>query len=265
MINSNKKRNNWSWEETVVAFYVYCIIPFSSSSKTNPTVIYYANLLSRTPSALNMKIGNIGRIDPELKKKNITGLTHGAKMEEVVWDNFVNDKEKLIYEAQKIIEKLTSKPIEDRYLNPEEKDYSSKDKIRLVKTRINQSFFRSSVLSAYNNSCAITGLQMNELLVASHIKPWSKDESNRLNPHNGICLNSIHDRAFDIGLITINKDYKVILSSKMKDYYSNQFINDVFKKYENTKILIPKKFEPSQEFLEYHNDVIFKGAWNFVR
>ncbi|WP_201793226.1 HNH endonuclease [Actinobacillus seminis] len=101
--------------------------------------------------------------------------------------------------------------------------------MRLVKTRINQNFFRSSVLSAYNNACAITGISVNEFLVASHIKPWTKDQKNRLNPHNGICLNSIHDRAFDRGLITIDTDYKIMISSRLKDFYTNNFIDDVFK------------------------------------
>lgn len=85
------------------------------------------------------------------------------------------------------------------------------------------------MLSAYNNACAITRIKINEFLVASHIKPWVKDENNRLNPHNGICLNSIHDRAFDRGLITIGRDYKIIISSRLKDFYTNEFIDDVFK------------------------------------
>lgn len=255
-----KTSNIWSREETVVAFYVYCIIPFVSSSKTNPIIIDYANMIGRSPSALNMKIGNIGRLDPELKKKDITGLTHGAKMEELVWNEFNSDREKLVYEAEKIIEKLTNKLVENIYLQPEEIDYSSQDKARLIKTRINQNFSRSSVLSAYNNTCAITKIKINEFLVASHIKPWAEDKSNRLNPHNGICLNSIHDRAFDRGLITIDKDYKIVVSGKLKDHFSNKFIDDVFKKYEGDKNLIPIKFEPSLEFLEYHNDVIFKGV-----
>ena len=86
-----KKENDWSREETIVAFYVYCIIPFASSSKANPIVIRYANMLDRTPSALNMKIGNIGRLDPELKKKNITGFTHGARMEEDINRKYISD------------------------------------------------------------------------------------------------------------------------------------------------------------------------------
>lgn len=255
-----KKNNIWNREETIVAFYVYCIIPFASSSKTNPVVIKYANMIGRSPSALNMKIGNIGRLDPELKKKNISGLTHGAKMEEFVWEKFNKDRENLVYEAERIIEKFSKVSIENLYLHPEETDYSGQDKVSLVKTRINQNFFRSSVLSAYNNTCAITGISINEFLIASHIKPWAKDQHNRLNPHNGICLNSIHDKAFDKGLITIDGNYKIIISNRLKDFYTNRFIDDIFKKYEGHKIIIPKKFEPSLEFLEYHNDVIFKGV-----
>ncbi|MFY1027325.1 hypothetical protein ACE4RU_06230 [Actinobacillus seminis] len=53
-----------------------------------------------------MKIGNIGRLDPELKKKNISGLMHGAKMEEFIWKEFNKDKESLVYEAKRIIEKF---------------------------------------------------------------------------------------------------------------------------------------------------------------
>lgn len=62
-------------------------------------------------------------------------------------------------------------------------------------------------------------IKINELLVASHIKPWSKDKNNRLNPYNGICLNSIHDKDFDIGLITIGKHYEIVRSKRLKDCY----------------------------------------------
>ena len=181
-------------------------------------------------------------------------------MEEVVWDEFSSDREGLLYEAEKIIEKLSDKSVEDVYLKSDEIDYSSEDKKSLVKTRINQGFFRSSVLSAYNNTCAITNIKINEFLVASHIQPWAVDEKNRLNPHTGICLNSIHDKAFDKDLITIDNKFRIIISSRLKEYYSNKFIDDVFKKYDYQKILIPKKFKPSSDFLQYHNDVIFKGV-----
>ncbi len=180
-------------------------------------------------------------------------------MEELVWKEFDNDREKLVYEAEKIMERMSNQSLENIYLHPEEINYSSEDKLRLVKTRVNQNFFRSSVLSAYNNACAITNIKVKDFLVASHIKPWSKDKSNRLNPHNGICLNNIHDQAFDKGYLTIDYNYKIIISSQLKEFYSHQFIEDVFKKYEGCKITIPDKFKPSREYLEYHHDMIFKG------
>lgn len=71
----------WSREETIVAFNVYCKIPFKDSRKSHPIIIKYAQILGRTPSALNMKIGNIGRLDPDLRNKGITGLVHGATLE----------------------------------------------------------------------------------------------------------------------------------------------------------------------------------------
>ena len=59
---------NWSREETIVAFNVYCKVPVNKSSKTNPIIIKYANILGRTHSALNMKIGNFGRLENWLMK-----------------------------------------------------------------------------------------------------------------------------------------------------------------------------------------------------
>ena len=75
------RTNKWTREETIIAFNLYCKIPFKSSSKTHPLVVKYAHIIGRSPSALNMKIGNIGRLDPDLKSQGITGLVHGAKLE----------------------------------------------------------------------------------------------------------------------------------------------------------------------------------------
>ena len=249
----------WTREETIVALYVYCIVPFTLTNKNNPTIIEYAKKLNRTPSSLGMKIGNIGRLDPELKKQNISGLRNGAKLEEVVWNEFNGDRENLVLTAEKILADLSNRSIEDKYLEDHEKDYTGDEKERLVKTRVNQDFFRNAVLSAYNGKCAITGAGINDFLIASHIVPWSEDKSIRLDPKNGICLNSIHDRAFDRGFITIDNDYRVVVSNKLKEVYSNEFIDRVFKSYEGTKISLPDKFIPSKDYLQYHQDKIFLG------
>ena len=61
-----------------------------------------------------------------------------------------------------------------------------------MKTRVNQNVFRQIVLANYNKKCAITGIDIPDLLVASHIIPWSKNEEERLNPENGICLSALY-------------------------------------------------------------------------
>lgn len=132
-------KNNWTKEETIVAFNVYCKIPFKNSSKSNPTVIKYAKILNRSPSALNMKIGNFGRLDPELQKKGISGLSNGSKLEEVVWNEFHGNWDELSFVSEKIIAEFEGTEVETKFST---KDFpKGTDKLSLIKTRVNQDFF----------------------------------------------------------------------------------------------------------------------------
>ena len=250
-------KNNWTREETIIAFNVYCKIPFKSSSKTNPVVIKYANIIGRSPSALNMKIGNFGRLDPELKKQGITGLVHGSKLEEDIWGEFNGNWEKLAFESESLIAKFQNKKVEEIEGLEDEKFPEGKERETIIKTRVNQNFFRSTILSSYSSKCCITGLSIPDFLVASHIKPWAKDKENRINPRNGLCLNSIHDKAFDKGFITVTSDYKVLISKFFNDYSKDKAVNDFFFNFNNQNIVLPDKFLPSKEFLEFHYQNIF--------
>jgi len=250
-------KNNWTREETIVAFNVYCKIPFKKSSKSNPIVIKYANIIGRSPSALNMKIGNFGRLDPELKKQGITGLINGSRLEEVIWNEFNGNWEKLAFESEELIAKFQNKKIEDIKEFNVDSFPKGLDRKVMVKTRVNQNFFRSTILSSYNLKCCITGLSIPDFLVASHIKPWSKDKENRTNPHNGLCLNSIHDKAFDKGFITVTSDYKIKVSDCLNDYSKDKSVKEFFIKYDSQNIFKPERFVPTQEFLDYHYQNIF--------
>ena len=150
-----------------------------------------------------MKIGNFGSFDPELKKRGIVGLGNTSKLDEIIWNEFNSDWNSLAYESELLISKFTNQPIEKIVEINGDDIPAGKERESTIKARVNQSFFRSTILSSYNLKCCITGLSITELLVASHIVPWAKDEKNRLNPHNGLCLNSIHDKAFDKGFISI--------------------------------------------------------------
>ena len=90
-----------------------------------------------------------------------------------------------------------------------------KEKEVLLKVRTNQSVFRRRVLASFGNRCCITGMTGDKLLIASHIKPWAACVGDcawqRTDPSNGLCLNALHDRAFDRGIITLDDSCRVEL------------------------------------------------------
>lgn len=79
------------------------------------------------------------------------------------------------------------------------------------------------------------------------------------NPCNGLCLNSLHDKAFDKGLITLGEDLEVVISKEMKNVEMDKTTREWFYGYEGKQINLPDKFLPGKAFLEYHNDMIFMG------
>lgn len=137
------------------------------------------------------------------------------------------------------------------------KDLKGETKLREVKTRVNQNVFRQIVIANYSGKCALTGIDITDLLFASHIIPWSKSEDERLNPENGICLSALYDKAFDKGLIGINERFEVIISSDLKKKSKNDYYVKYFSHLENEKIILPNKYLPNKTFLEYHLDEIF--------
>jgi putative restriction endonuclease len=252
------RQNIWTKDQTIIALNLYCKIPFNKVSSNHPDIIRIAKIIGRTPNSVKMKIGNFGSFDPELKRRGIVGLGNTSKMDKIVWDEFNSDWYNLAYESELLISKFTKQPIE-KVADINLFDIPlGKERDTLIKQRVNQSFFRSTILSSYNLKCCITGLTVSDLLVASHIRPWAKDEKNRLNPHNGLCLNSIHDKAFDKGYITVTPEYKIKISKHLIDLKRENAVVDLFLKYDGQSIILPDKFLPSKEFLDYHYSEIFR-------
>lgn len=252
------KGNNWTREQTIIALNLYCKIPFNRVSSNHPDIIRIAKIIGRTPNSVKMKIGNFGSFDPELKRRGIVGLANTSKLDETVWNEFNLDWNNLAYESEMLISKFARQPIEKVSGINLENIPLGREREAIIKQRVNQNFFRSMILSSYNLKCCITGLSISDFLVASHIVPWAKDEKNRLNPHNGLCLNSIHDKAFDKGFITITTDFTVKVSKQILDLKKENAVTDLFIKYQDQAIILPDKFLPSKEFLDYHSQNIFK-------
>ncbi len=248
--------DKWTREEEIIVLDLYCKIPFKSSSKNNPEVIKIANLIGRTPSAVNMKIGNFGSFDNRLKEQGIVGLSNASKLDKEIFYEFNGKWDELAYESKKLIAKYNGKQILDNY-----KDIpNGYEKETLIKQRVHQQFFRQAVLASYNGACCITGLSNPELLVASHIKPWKDSTSNeKTDPKNGLCLNSLHDKAFDRGFITISDKYEIIVSNKIRDICNGESVDKFFNALKGHKINLPEKFLPQKEYLQYHNDCIYEN------
>lgn len=248
--------DKWTREEEIIVLDLYCKIPFKSSSKNNPKVIKIANLIGRTPSAVNMKIGNFGSFDNRLKEQGIVGLSNASKLDKEIFYEFNGKWDELAYESKKLIAKYNGEQILDNC-----KDIpNGYEKETLIKQRVHQQFFRQAVLASYNGACCITGLSNPELLVASHIKPWKDSTSNeKTDPKNGLCLNSLYDKAFDRGFITISDKYEIIVSNKIRDICNGESVDKFFNVLKGHKINLPEKFLPQKEYLQYHNDCIYEN------
>jgi len=253
-----KGQKLWTREELILAINLYCKLPFGRLHKTNPEVINLANLIGRTPSSIAYKLVNFASLDPSLKARGIKGASNASKLDKIIWNEFYSNWENLPFESEKLLAKTEKKSIEELN-NIEIKDLpKGKSREQLIKVRVNQSFFRRSILASYNNTCCITGIKEPKFLIAGHIKPWSIDENNRLNPQNGIAINALHDKAFENGLLTITPDYRVKISSTLFKQKKEKPIEDYFLKYDGNEIILPSRFLPDKEFLDYHNNERFQ-------
>lgn len=92
---------------------------------------------------------------------------------------------------------------------------SSTTKQEMLNVRIGQQRFRKLVLDMWSHRCAITGA--GRFITASHIKPWSvSDNSERLDPFNGLALSPVYDKAFDAGLISFDDEGKILISKRLE-------------------------------------------------
>ncbi len=255
-------RRNWTRDELLLAFNLYCKIPFGKYNQKTLEVINLSKIINRTPSSVAFKLVNFASLDPYHQNRGVKGMKNGSKLDKQVYDEFTNNWDNLIYESESLLAEKLGKNIlgESLLITPSEllEDKIGREAFRKVKVRINQSFFRKVILSIYTNKCAVSNINIPELLIASHIIPWSVDKKERLNPSNGICLSPLYDKAFDRGLMTISEDFRIKFSSKLSSIADKNSYEVLFKSFENKQLNLPEKFYPKQEFISYHRDNIFK-------
>ncbi len=237
----------WSRDELLHVLKLYCQTPFGRIHSRNPEIIAAAKILNRTPSSVALKMTNFASLDPTIEQK---GMGNYSKLDKVVWDEFFSNMDSYLDEGDEASDNTGFSDVaQAEFLRDLP---SGLDVIRAAKARTNQNFFRSMILASYESRCAITGIDAPNLLVASHIVPWSADASLRTNPRNGICLNALHDRAFDRGLITIADDLSVVFSTKLPSA-----ARDALASFSEKKMRLPSRFVPDMDYLAYHRRAVF--------
>lgn len=265
----------WTREHSLIALNLYRKLLFGQFHRNNPVIMDVVSRMGRTPGSLAMKVSNLASLDPVQQARGIRGLSGASRQDREMWNEFQSNLNDLGPESEQLLHDLFTND-DDR-----EVDFLERDKVRLeasikvtapagqtevvasVRARRGQQFFRQTVLNAYGIRCCISGINVPRLLVASHIKPWRDFPESRLDARNGLCLSSLHDAAFDAGLITLDGKLNLVLSRRLKRHFPQPSLEQNFLPFEGQPIRLPEKLaEPDAEFLDYHRKSVFKGELN---
>jgi len=255
----------WTREHRLIALNLYYKIRFGRYHKSNPLIVDVAAKMGRSASSLAIKLCNFASLDPLILASGRVGMKGAANADREIWREFQARRSELGEESEQMLHDLYT---EDQ---TKELDFLSRKKVQLVppfgpteieasvKIRRGQQFFRQAVLNAYDVRCCISGINVPRLLVASHIKTWAEFPNERLNPRNGLCLSSLHDAAFDSGLITLDEGLRVVLSKRLQKFFPQPALEQNFLPFAGKPIRLPAKLaEPDGEFLRHHRDRFLK-------
>lgn len=116
--------------------------------------------------------------------------------------------------------RLANIKIETKFINNDKKsDYKVPDvtsRTGLVTSRVGQGEYRRRILKRWKNKCAVTGCEISEILIASHIVPWRESNNKeRLDVENGLLLSPAYDALFDRHLISFSDTGELIFSKSI--------------------------------------------------
>lgn len=247
--------NRWTRQETLAALHVYFQLPFGQLDQRNPSIRQLAEWIGRTPGAVALKLVNFASLDPQVRASGRVGMSNASQLDERIWMELNADWDLIAAEAAHAYEHYGSEhgvyPGFD-VVDDVPEIGEGKTVTAMVKVRVNQARFRRAVPAICSARCCISGLSVPQLLIASHIVPWSVDTKNRLNPQNGLCLSALHDKAYDTGMITVLPDFTVCVSERLMHADVDEFTQQAISKYHGHAISLPERFKPNPGFLVAH-------------
>jgi putative restriction endonuclease len=197
---------NWSEHEVQAALALYLVTDFGRFHTRNPDVIALARQIGRTPGSVALKLANLAALDDSLPQK---GMANASATDRRVWQAFLQVPDAVIAAyAQQVAPPAPPGMAESAAAF----DHLGRVRQAMAPQRVGQDLFRRMVLTGYGGRCALTGVDDARLLNASHIVGWADSPEHRMRPTNGICLNALHDRAFDRHLITFDEAWQMIIA-----------------------------------------------------
>lgn len=252
MGNGDGERNAWSREEILLALHLYERIPFGRQASRTPEVIALATRIGRTAGAVAMKLNNLTSLDPEERARGIKGLAGASRLDREVWQQFRASPE-VIEEAEAL---WTGQDAGRTHSEPEPASESvwqgATEKESERRIRLAQGYFRRVVMSNFAGRCALTDLTTPQLLTASHIVPWAEAPQHRVDLANGLCLNRLHDAAFDRRLITFDEDLRLVLGQRLREELPPGPMAEAFCGYEGARLRAPDRRAINGSFLAWH-------------
>lgn len=267
------KRNLWTRDQQLLAFRLYCNENYGRLYAGNPEVVRYAEIIGRTPDAVAMKACNFASFDRHHADRGVSGLTNASKADRELWGEFEADSERIAAETEEVWDRATasepgaapsdvgvSAAVGSEPARPvDEPPAGPTDVEQTVRVRRVQRFFRTAVLTSYDNRCALSGVPLPELLNASHIIPWSADVSRRADPRNGIALHALYDRAFDRGYLSFDETLCVILSPALRIENPPPLHVTTLLDLEGRPLTTPNRAPPDPQALAWHRERVFRA------
>lgn len=258
----------WKRDELVVVLNLYHKLNFGQFDQRQPAVIALAEKLDRTPSSVAMKLSNFASLDPALKLRGIKGLEGASQLDRATWNELQESPIDFLPASEQamrdLFEAAEGTDLEIEPSSGIRRRIRSSDCTEAtgnVKQRRGQEFFREAVLNNFAGRCGVCGLPVRELLVASHILPWSKYPDQRVNVRNGLCLSRLYDGAFDRGLISFSDKLELLLSRRLQDTLGDKATRDFFGVFEGAALLVPDDaIAPEMEFIQRHRREIFQAS-----
>ncbi|MCB1070237.1 MAG: HNH endonuclease [Kiritimatiellae bacterium] len=252
-------RKPWTERDLLIAMNLYCRLPFGQFHRGNKLIQAVAESMGRTPSSVAMKLSNLASLDAYHQGRGVKGLRGASQMDRKVWAGFHTDWTGMAAQSEAAMVALMGEGGDPQPeiigTKPEVGGQSptGPTEIEAIRTvRRVQSFFRRTVVASYDSACALTGIREPRLLVASHIISWAKNEARRADPTNGICLNALHDQAFDRHLITFDEDWRLVVSPVLLAGEVPEFQAASFSRLEGTPLRRPHRFEPDAGAMAQH-------------